>query len=256
MKAYLRYAAASHRGFERENNEDSVYAGRRLLALADGVGGHVAGEVASSIVVRELAALDGDEPGGDVLSELHAAIDRANAAMARHVRDHPARRGMATTVTAILFGGAELGLVHVGDSRAYLLRDGSLSQITRDETLVQWLVDQGSLTPEQALVDPRRSVVLRALDGKPIEPVLERRAVRVDDRYLLCSDGVSDVMPPAALADALEADDPQRGAGRLVLDAIHAGSSDNVSCVVAHVTDRDTGYDIPLAWGAVADAPA
>ncbi len=253
--AYLRFAAASHRGFERENNEDSVYAGRRLLALADGVGGQAAGEVASSIVIRELATLDPDDRGADVLDDLGAAIDRANAAIALHIRDHPGHRGMATTVTALLFVGDEAGLVHVGDSRAYLLRDGSLSQITKDETLVQMLVDQGSLSPQEASVDPRRSVVLRALDGGPIKPVLQRRAVRIDDRYLLCSDGVSDVLPPTALADALLADDPQRGAYPLVLEAIHAGSSDNVSCVVAHVVDHDAGYNIPLAWGAVADAP-
>ena len=139
MTLVLRYAARSDRGLVRANNEDSVYAGARLLALADGMGGHAAGEVASQLVIAALAHLDDDEPGGDLLSKLAAAVREGNSAIADHVDADPELDGMGTTLTAILFAGNRLGLVHIGDSRGYLLRDGELTQITKDDTFVQTL---------------------------------------------------------------------------------------------------------------------
>jgi PPM family protein phosphatase len=250
MALHLRYSATSHGGYTRENNEDSVYAGPRLLALADGMGGHAAGEIASSLVIAELATLDDHRPRGDLLADLREAVTRANAAIARYVDEHPALDGMGTTLTAMLFAGDRLGLVHVGDSRAYLLRDGSLSQITKDETLIQSLIDEGRLTPEKAANHPRASIVLRALTGHTLEPTLEARQVSAGDRYMLCSDGISDVLSSDSLAEALLVEDPQRCAYQLLQLAMRAGTHDNVTCIVADVTERDLGYNVPIMGGA------
>ena len=170
MTLVLRYAARSDRGLVRANNEDSVYAGARLLALADGMGGHAAGEVASQLVIAALAHLDDDEPGGDLLSKLDGAVSEGNSAIAAHVEADPELEGMGTTLTAILFDGNRLGLVHIGDSRGYMLRDGELTQITKDDTFVQTLVDEGRITAEEAHSHPQRSLIMRALTGHEVEP--------------------------------------------------------------------------------------
>ena len=162
MTLALRYAARSDRGLVRANNEDSVYAGARLLALADGMGGHAAGEVASQLIIAALAHLDNDEPGGDLLSKLESAVHEGNSAIADQVDLDPDLEGMGTTLTAILFAGDRLGLVHIGDSRGYLLRDGELTQITKDDTFVQTLVDEGRITAEEAHSHPQRSLIMRA----------------------------------------------------------------------------------------------
>ena len=256
MALYLRYSAFTHTGYTRQNNEDSVYAGPRLLALADGMGGHAAGEVASSLVIAELATLDEREPSGDLVAELRDTTARANAAIARFVDDRPELDGMGTTLTAMLFADDRVGLVHVGDSRAYLLRDASLSQITKDETFVQTLIDEGRLAPEEASTHPRQSIVMRALTGRELEPVLQIREVRMGDRYLLCSDGVSDVLSPDALVEALLIEDPQRCAYLLLQAAMRAGTQDNVTCIVADVTDRDLGYNVPIMGGAASESLA
>ena len=146
----------------RQDEEDSVYAGPAVLALADGVGGHRAGEIASSLLIRAFAALDRDE-SGDVLDVLGLAAERGNAAIEEHVRSRPSDAGMATTLTAIRFANDACGLVHVGDSRAYRLRDGVLTQITKDETFVQSLVDAGRLTTQEAQRHPQRSIVFARL---------------------------------------------------------------------------------------------
>ena len=174
MTLVLRYSARSDRGLVRQNNQDAVYAGPRLLALADGMGGHAAGEVASSLVISALAPLDEDDPGDDLLAELREATVEGNAAITRHVADAPDLEGMGTTLTAILFAGTRLGLVHIGDSRAYQLRDGTLSQITKDDTFVQSLIDEGRITEEEAHTHPQRSLLLRAITGQDIEPVAHR----------------------------------------------------------------------------------
>ncbi len=217
MTVSLCYSVRSERGLTRENNEDAAFAGPRLLALADGMGGAAAGEVASSLVIAELAPLNDRPPGDDLLGELRSATLRGNAAIARHIADHPDRNGMGTTLTALLFGGDTVGLVHVGDSRGYLLRDGSLSQITKDETLVQSLVDDGALTPEQAWAHPHRSMVLRAITGQELDPALTMREAKPGDRYLICSDGLSDVVPEEALAEVLrDVREPQECVQQLI----------------------------------------
>lgn len=251
MTLVLRYAARSDRGLVRANNEDSVYAGARLLALADGMGGHAAGEVASQLVIAALAHLDYDEPGGDLLSELNTAVYEGNSAIAAHVEEDPELEGMGTTLTAILFAGNRLGLVHIGDSRGYLLRDGELTQITKDDTFVQTLVDEGRITPEEAHSHPQRSLIMRALTGHEVEPTLIMREARLGDRYLLCSDGLSDPVSHETIADALQIPDVAESADRLIELALRGGGPDNVTVVVADVVDFGIGQTQPILAGAV-----
>ncbi|WNG87742.1 protein phosphatase 2C domain-containing protein [Mycobacterium sp. ITM-2016-00317] len=251
MTLVLRYAARSDRGLVRANNEDSVYAGARLLALADGMGGHAAGEVASQLVIAALAHLDDDEPGGDLLSKLDSAVREGNAAIAAHVEADPELEGMGTTLTAILFAGNRLGLVHIGDSRGYLLRDGELTQITKDDTFVQTLVDEGRITAEEAHSHPQRSLIMRALTGHEVEPTLIMREARAGDRYLLCSDGLSDPVSHDTIAEALQLEDVAESADRLIELALRGGGPDNVTVVVADVVDYDYGQTQPILAGAV-----
>ena len=252
MTLALRYAARSDRGLVRANNEDSVYAGARLLALADGMGGHAAGEVASQLVIAHLAHLDDDEPGGDLLSKLDRAVHEGNSAIAREVEDNPELEGMGTTLTAILFAGDRLGLVHIGDSRGYLLRDGELAQITKDDTFVQTLVDEGRITAEEAHSHPQRSLIMRALTGHEVEPTLIMREARVGDRYLLCSDGLSDPVSHETILEALKLADVGESADRLIELALRGGGPDNVTVVVADVVEHDYGGQTqPILAGAV-----
>ncbi|WNG92948.1 PP2C family serine/threonine-protein phosphatase [Mycobacterium sp. ITM-2016-00318] len=251
MTLVLRYAARSDRGLVRANNEDSVYAGARLLALADGMGGHAAGEVASQLVIAALAHLDDDEPGGDLLSKLDSAVRDGNSAIAAHVEADPDLEGMGTTLTAILFDGNRLGLVHIGDSRGYLMRDGELSQITKDDTFVQTLVDEGRITAEEAHSHPQRSLIMRALTGHEVEPTLIMREARAGDRYLLCSDGLSDPVSHETIQEAMQIPDVAESADRLIELALRGGGPDNVTVVVADVVDYDYGQTQPILAGAV-----
>jgi protein phosphatase len=247
----LRYSARSDVGLVRSNNEDSVYAGARLLALADGMGGHAAGEVASQLVIAALAHLDDDEPGGDLLGKLDAAVHAGNSAIAAQVEMEPELEGMGTTLTAILFAGNRIGMVHIGDSRGYLMRDGELTQITKDDTFVQTLVDEGRITREEAHSHPQRSLIMRALTGHEVEPTLTMREVRLGDRYLLCSDGLSDPVSDETISDALQIPDVTDSADRLIELALRGGGPDNVTVVVADVVDYDYGPTQPIILGAV-----
>ncbi|WP_214406456.1 PP2C family protein-serine/threonine phosphatase [Pseudonocardia lacus] len=252
MTLVLRYSARSDRGLVRQNNQDAVYAGPRLLALADGMGGHAAGEVASSLVITALAQLDEDTPGDDLLASLHHATNQGNAAITQHVAESPDLEGMGTTLTAILFAGSRLGLVHVGDSRAYQLRDGHLTQITKDDTFVQSLIDEGRITEEEAHTHPQRSLLLRAITGQDVDPSLTIREARAGDRFLLCSDGLSGVVSDETLQDTLQAyRDPRECADRMIELALRGGGPDNVTCIVADVVDIDFGEDAPIMGGSV-----
>ncbi|MRH86275.1 serine/threonine protein phosphatase [Nocardia sp. SYP-A9097] len=250
MTLVLRYAARSDRGLVRANNEDSVYAGARLLALADGMGGHAAGEVASQLMIAALAHLDDDEPGDDLLGKLDRAVHEGNASIADQVEEEPELDGMGTTLTAILFAGRKMGLAHIGDSRAYMLRNGELTQITRDDTFVQSLVDEGRITPEQAHTHPQRSLIMRALTGNEIDPTLVVREARAGDRYLLCSDGLSDVVSDETIANTMREGSTDESADRLIELALRSGGPDNVTVVVADVIDLDYGQSHPIVAGA------
>ena len=248
MDVSLRYSVQSEIG-TRPNNEDAAFAGPRLLALADGMGGHAAGEVAASLVIAALVPLN-SQPVGDPIVALREAAAASNAAIAHHVIEHPEHEGMGATLTAILFAGDEIGVVHVGDSRAYLIRNGSLTQLTKDDTLVQHLIDQGRLTTEQAWHHPRRSMVHKVLTGQDVEPFVELREAEPHDRYLICSDGLSDFVPEGTIAEVMGLADPQRCVSELIRLALLEGSRDNVTCIVADVAEGDSGYNIALLTGA------
>jgi serine/threonine protein phosphatase PrpC len=237
----LRYAARSDRGLIRGNNQDSVYAGPRLLAVADGMGGHAAGDVASKVVIAALEHLDDDSPSGDLLQSLREAVFEGSEHLREVIRESPQLEGMGTTLTAILFAGGRLGLCHVGDSRAYLVRDGQMSQITHDDTFVQTLIDDGRITAEEANSHPQRSLLLRALNGQEVEPDLSMREARAGDRYLLCSDGLSGVVSEETLAEALKDPDPEATADRLIELALRSGGPDNVTVIVADVIEETGG---------------
>ncbi|MEV7044686.1 PP2C family serine/threonine-protein phosphatase [Amycolatopsis sp. NPDC051061] len=253
MTLVLRYAARSDRGLVRSSNQDSVYAGPRLLALADGMGGHAAGEVASKVVIASLAPLDDDEPRDDLLAQLREAVANGNAAIAELVSQDPDLDGMGTTLTAVLFAGTRLGLVHVGDSRAYLLRGGQFAQITRDDSFVNELLEQGRITPEEAAVHPQRSLLLKALTGHEVEPSLTVREARSGDRYLICSDGLSGMVSDETLTEAVQIPDPQKCADRMIELALKGGGTDNVTVIIADVVDVDFGEDAPIVGGAAGD---
>ena len=243
MTIALRYTVKSDVGLLREGNEDAAYAGPYLLAIADGMGGHAAGEVASAVAISTLAPLDTDTTGVDMLQVLGDAIATANATLREITIAHPATEGMGTTLTALMWCGDEVALCHIGDSRAYLLRDGELEQITHDHTLVQSLVDEGRLTPEAAASHPQRSLVMRALQSSiPADPDLMMRKAKAGDRYLLCSDGLTDVVSDETLRMTLtELTDLDAAVEQLIDLAIRSGGPDNITCVLADVVDTDTG---------------
>jgi serine/threonine protein phosphatase PrpC len=244
MTLALRYAVRSDVGLLREGNEDSAYAGPYLLAIADGMGGHAAGEVASSVAISALTDLDrNDVPVDHMIDALAAAVAEANSTLHEMSVEDPSVEGMGTTLTALLWSGATVAVCHIGDSRAYLLRDGDFRQITRDHTLVQSLVDDGRLSPAQAATHPQRSLVMRALQsGTEAEPDLSILEAKAGDRYLLCSDGLSDVVTEKTLREALmRYADRDQAVTQLIELAIRGGGPDNITCIVADVVDDDAG---------------
>ncbi|MBI8989759.1 protein phosphatase 2C domain-containing protein [Corynebacterium meridianum] len=233
----LNYATASDRGLVRGNNEDSAYAGPHLLALADGMGGHAAGEIASQLMIDHLRPLDADPGDNDMLALLGSLADDGNRSIAEEVRRNPNTEGMGTTLTALLFAGHRMALCHVGDSRGYRLRDGKLDQITTDDTFVQSLVEEGKLDPEDISTHPQRSLILKAYTGRPVEPHLRFIDTRPGDRFLLCSDGLSDPVTHSTIEETLRAGTPTEAARRLVDLALRSGGPDNVTVVVADIID-------------------
>lgn len=237
------YAAASDTGLVRETNQDTAYAGARLLAVADGFGGGGAGASAAAVAALKRLETTAPLPAGDLLNTLHDAVELANHEVAAHTGDRvgdPAgtHAGSGTTLTAMLWTGSQLALVHVGDSRAYLLRDGELLLITHDHTVVQAMVDDGRVTPEEAASHPQRALLLRALDGgTPPTADVRLRDAHPGDRYLLCSDGLHAAVAEDAVREVLTATagDPDRAVRALVDLARAAGAPDNVACVVADV---------------------
>ncbi|MEU7903763.1 protein phosphatase 2C domain-containing protein [Actinoplanes sp. NPDC049118] len=253
MTLTLRYAAQSDRGLIRDGNQDSVYAGPRLLAVADGMGGMAAGDVASNIVIAAMAPLDEDVPGDALVDALRHAVGTANQTLRDTVDANPHLEGMGTTLTAVLFSGSKIGMVHIGDSRAYMLRQGEFSQITKDDTYVQMLVDEGRISPEEASSHPQRSLLTRALDGRDIDPEYSVRQVLKGDRYLICSDGLSGVVSAETIDESMrDIPDPQVCVERLVQLALRGGGPDNITVVIADATDADIMEQAPIVGGAAA----
>ncbi|GAB2540768.1 PP2C family protein-serine/threonine phosphatase [Brachybacterium huguangmaarense] len=255
MTFALRYAARSDVGLVRSNNQDSGYAGSHLVAVADGMGGHAGGDVASSIVIARLAQLDSDTPATEIVATLEDAILDANQAILRRAREEPQLAGLGTTVTALLRAEGKFALAHIGDSRAYLLRDGVCTQISKDHTFVQRLMDEGRLTPEEAERHPQRSVLMRVLGDVDSDPELDLslRPARVGDRWMLCSDGLSGLVSLETIGTTLgEIDDPGECADALVQLALRGGGPDNITCVIADVLDLDA---LPRGVEAPSTAP-
>lgn len=262
MALTLRYAARSDVGMVRAENEDSGYAGTRMLVVADGMGGHAAGELASATTVATFADLDLDASlvnGTDVLGLLATAVDESHDEIAKVVEQSPASRGMGTTVTALAWLGDRVALAHIGDSRAYLLRDHKLMQLTKDHTYVQSLVDAGRITPEEALTHGRRNLLTKALDGvHEVECDLSIRQVQAGDRFLLCTDGLHGVVSDEQLQRILDsAADPTGIVDALVSAALEGGAPDNVTALVADVMQSDeSDLDVsrsPIVVGAAAE---
>jgi serine/threonine protein phosphatase PrpC len=236
----LHYAARSDVGLVRQENQDSGYAGPHLLVVADGMGGHAAGDVASSIAIGEMVGLDEESPGADeALDRLAEALRTANNELREAVQRQPELHGMGTTVTALLRTGNKIAVAHIGDSRAYLLRDGTLTQITHDHSFVQSLIDEGRITEAEAQGHPQRSLVTRVLTGAhEDEPDLAMREAHVGDRYLVCSDGLSGFVARDTIEEILvQAQPPGVAADRLVELAIRAGAPDNVTCIIGDIVD-------------------
>jgi serine/threonine protein phosphatase PrpC len=258
MTLVLRYAVRSDVGLLREGNEDSAYAGPRLLAVADGMGGHAAGEVASSLTISSMAKLDSEPPGGDMLAELSAAVAAANTRLQEMIIANPAVEGMGTTLTALFWSDGHAAVCHIGDSRGYLLREGELYQITHDHTLVQSLVDEGRISVDDVSSHPQRSLLLRALDGRSAaEPDLSVHDSQVGDRYLLCSDGLSGVVSDEMLREVLATIDEPEGVARQLIDlALRGGGPDNITCIVADVVDAAASRLPPTGTPVMAGAAA
>lgn len=240
MSVILRAVAVSDRGKARENNEDAVHAGPNLVAVADGVGGGPSGEVASAIVIRTLAALDSGSRPAAPGEALRAAVEAADQGIRAAIESDPRLDGMGTTLTAMLADGDGLDLVHVGDSRAYAWRDGALTQLTRDDTYVQGLVDKGVISPAEARAHPQRALVTQAVHGAGVTPAYLAVKPQQGDRYLLCSDGLSDYVDDEAIARTLQDQrDLTQCAHQLVQLALAAGAPDNVSVILADVETDD-----------------
>ncbi|GAB3100904.1 Stp1/IreP family PP2C-type Ser/Thr phosphatase [Isoptericola nanjingensis] len=253
MTLTLRYAARSDVGLVRSNNQDSAYAGPHLLAVADGMGGHAGGDVASRLAIAALAPLDRTEHGPEeALTDLEHTVERARQDLVRVSDADPELVGMGTTVTALLHTGTTLVMAHLGDSRAYLLRDGRLTQVTVDHTFVQHLVDTGRISPEEAEHHPQRNVVMRVLGDFDVDltPDMSVREARAGDRWLLCSDGLSGFVSPEQITEVLtETAAPDEAADLLITLSMTAGSTDNITVVVADVVEDG---DAPAAEGATA----
>jgi PPM family protein phosphatase len=241
-------AAASETGLVRQNNEDAAYLGRWLFAVGDGMGGHAAGEVAAAAVIESLRVHDKDVGADALLEVLGHAVTEANAEVARQAAEDPARFGMGTTLTAMLWSGDTAALAHIGDSRAFRLRNGQLRQITEDHVLGNLVSNAGPLAP----------VLSRYLDGRPDRsPDLSLRDLRTGDRYLICSDGLSPVVSSEVIGAVLAAAaNPAEAIRQLVALAEEAGGPDNISAIVIDVRNPDLGsaHAEPVTLGAAAAA--
>ena len=238
---------ASHVGQVRDSNEDAYLVADTVVAVADGMGGHVAGEVASATALEPLRELDGRDfdDANAALTALRDAVIAANAKVSATANSDPSFHGMGTTLTAALLDGRQLHVAHVGDSRAYLLRNGNLSQLTDDHTLVQHLIDEGQLTHEEAATHPQRSVVTRAIG---VSPEVEVDAMTLDllpdDQVLLCSDGLTGVVTDADITEILQADTTLDEALRaLIRMANNNGGPDNITAVLLRFDDPDADVD-------------
>ena len=250
---FLYSTTVSDVGTVRANNQDSSFAGEHLIAICDGMGGHAGGDTASSIAIRSLAHIEQDDTGGDVevISRMmETSVMAAHDAIVGKAKRERKLAGMGTTVTAVALVAGYWVVAHIGDSRAYLLRDGHPSRITCDHSYVQHLIDTGRITPAEAKNHPQRNVVMRVLGDFDIDPHpdISIRKAHPADRWLLCSDGLCGVLEDSTIKETMTAlADQGECAQRLVQMALRAGSTDNVTAVIADATlalDADA-FDLP-----------
>jgi PPM family protein phosphatase len=252
-----RSAALSHVGKIRANNQDSGYAGKQLFVVADGMGGHAGGDVASAIALKRVMETDQQYASPqDAQFALQTALLAANSQMAETVFDHPELTGMGTTVSAILRSNGYIVIAHIGDSRIYLYRGGELKQITADHTFVQRLVDSGRITAEEAAVHPRRSVLMRVLGDVDSAPEIDTTVLETQagDRWLLCSDGLSSYVTDERIQTALAAHPVAKDAAeRLIRESLDQGAPDNVTVVVVDIDENgDSASNPPVVVGSAA----
>ncbi|ROS49589.1 PP2C family serine/threonine-protein phosphatase [Frigoribacterium sp. PhB24] len=257
MTTHAKSAALSNVGKIRSNNQDSGYAGTQLFVVADGMGGHAGGDVASAIAIRRIRETDRVYTSpGDAEFALQSSLIAANQLLAETVFEHQELTGMGTTVSAMLRVGDSMAIAHIGDSRIYLFREGELSQITADHTFVQRLVDSGRITPEEAAVHPRRSVLMRVLGDVDAAPEIDTATLGTQpgDRWLICSDGLSSYLAEERIKKALAMGlDAEQTARRLVKETLDHGAPDNVTVVIVDVDESDdSALDEPVTVGSAA----
>ncbi|MCI2956848.1 protein phosphatase 2C domain-containing protein [Agromyces atrinae] len=249
-------AAVSHVGKIRSNNQDSGYAGRSLFLVADGMGGHAGGDVASAIATRRIAEADTDYFSAlDASGALQEALISANQELAETVFEHAELTGMGTTVSAVALYGDQVVIAHIGDSRIYLMRAGELSQITTDHTFVQRLVDSGRITEEEAMVHPRRSVLMRVLGDVESSPEIDSMILdtREGDRWMICSDGLSGVASFSEIAEIMATDAGAKAAAdKLVKASLDGGAPDNVTVVIVDIGEPPAPETPPVIVGSAA----
>jgi serine/threonine protein phosphatase PrpC len=255
MTLQLRYVTHSEIGLIRKNNQDSGFASPHLLVVADGMGGAAAGDLASAVAIHTIRKIEAPTAGQEMLEVLAGAIHLANDKIAELVESDLSLEGMGTTVTGAMFDGAHLGLAHIGDSRAYLFRDGHLERLTHDHTWVQSLVDDGKISEDEAAMHPHRSLLLKVLNGQPTnDPDLVMVPVVAGDRLMFCSDGVCGLIDDDVIVAALQLPDLNDAAERLVVEALHQGGIDNITVIVADVVESG-GSDEVIVLGAASEHP-
>jgi protein phosphatase len=245
-------AAKSDRGKIRSSNQDSGYSGVNLFVVADGMGGHAGGDIASALATQLVAQVDDVYVDADLaIGTLLEVMQSANEKLTDTVREYSYLAGMGTTMDALVFTGTTANVAHIGDSRVYVLRDGVMNQITKDHTFVQTLVDTGRITEEEALYHPRRNVLMRVLGDASDEPQFDVYPVDVlpGDRFLLCSDGLCGVVPNALIEENMKVANLDEAAGLLIDEAKEYGAPDNVTVILVEVFESDE--DIPsqgITW--------
>ncbi|HWH26477.1 MAG TPA: PP2C family serine/threonine-protein phosphatase [Pseudolysinimonas sp.] len=252
-------AAVSHVGKIRSNNQDSGYMGAHLFVVADGMGGHAGGDVASAIATKRIAEVDREFPTVEEAQfALQSALIAANSLLAETVFEHSELTGMGTTVSGVLRVGNTFAFAHIGDSRVYRYRDGELTQMSADHTFVQRLVDSGRITAEEAAVHPRRSVLMRVLGDVDAAPEIDIDAFDVEpgDRWLLCSDGLSSYVSDDKIAHVLGTLRSAQGAAdRLVKESLDHGAPDNVTVVLVDIKENDEPTSSPSLFVGSAAEP-
>jgi protein phosphatase len=247
----------TNRGRVRHNNQDSGYIGTHLFVIADGMGGHAGGDIASAITINRLIELDREFESTDAAGDaFRSVLLQANLELANTVLDYPELTGMGTTVSGMIIVRDQAVIAHIGDSRIYRLRGGSLDQITKDHTFVQRLVDMGRITPEEALVHPRRSVIMRVLGDVEANPEIDvfTEPLQAGDRWVICSDGVSGPLGDASMTDILTTtEDRDRTAARLITATIEAGAPDNCTCALIDPLVDDDEPTAPKIVGSAAE---